>query len=132
MPRKDWYSKMDNGCWDCTLAPTKGGYCQKWNNGKLIPAHKFSYEQHKGRIPSGMEIDHLCKNVKCVNPEHLEAVTKLENIRRSNVAKLNIKEVSEIRNRYQYGENQTYLAKIYGVGQYQISRIINYKRWQIA
>jgi hypothetical protein len=46
--------------------------------------HRFAYLLAKGAIPLDFEIDHLCKNTLCVNPDHLEAVTKPENMRRSN------------------------------------------------
>lgn len=46
-------------------------------------AHRWSYEYHVGPIPDGLEIDHLCRNRLCVNPEHLEPVTRQENLRRS-------------------------------------------------
>ena len=44
--------------------------------------HRFSYEHYKRPIPAGWQIDHLCKVTSCVNPEHLEAVTLEENLRR--------------------------------------------------
>ena len=46
-------------------------------------AHRFSYERAKGVIPEGLELDHLCRNPACVNPDHLEAVSGHENVRRS-------------------------------------------------
>jgi hypothetical protein len=46
-------------------------------------AHLYGYERFVGPIPAGKELDHLCRNRRCVNPEHLEPVTHLENIRRS-------------------------------------------------
>ena len=45
-------------------------------------AHRFSYEIHKGPIPAGLVIDHLCRTWLCVNPDHLEAVTNRENLNR--------------------------------------------------
>ncbi len=48
-----------------------------------MPAHRFSWELRNGRIPSGLTLDHLCRNKTCVNPEHLEAVSLPINILRS-------------------------------------------------
>jgi hypothetical protein len=50
-------------------------------------AHRVSYEFYQGPIPEGHEIDHVwqrgCRSRQCINPEHLEAVTHQENVRRS-------------------------------------------------
>ena len=48
----------------------------------MVMAHRFAYELLVGPIPDDLELDHLCRNTCCVNPEHLEAVTHLENMRR--------------------------------------------------
>lgn len=47
--------------------------------GVELRAHRFAYEAHVGPIPSGLELDHLCRVRHCVNPWHLEAVTHREN-----------------------------------------------------
>lgn len=47
-------------------------------------AHRWAYEQWVGSIPEGFVIDHLCRIPSCVHPDHLEAVTQRENLRRSN------------------------------------------------
>ena len=50
-------------------------------------AHRISYELHKGPIPAGLTLDHLCRTPSCVCPDHLEPVTALENLRRGNYRK---------------------------------------------
>lgn len=61
---------------------TANGYGRFWANGRLVPAHRFAWEQTKGPIPKGMQLDHLCRWRACVNPSHLEIVTQRENLRR--------------------------------------------------
>lgn len=46
-------------------------------------AHVVAYEEAKGPMPAGLETDHLCRITDCVNPDHLEAVTHSENMRRA-------------------------------------------------
>lgn len=43
---------------------------------KVVEAYRWSYEQSCGPVPAGMTLDHLCKNPPCVNPSHLEVVTR--------------------------------------------------------
>lgn len=45
-------------------------------------AHRRIYEECFGPIATGLVIDHLCRNKRCVNPEHLEAVTQRTNVLR--------------------------------------------------
>ena len=49
---------------------------------RLFFVHRYSYMLHIGEIPETLTIDHLCRNKLCVNPLHLEAVTRWENVRR--------------------------------------------------
>lgn len=68
-----------SGCWIWQGAISTSGY------GKACGTyvHRLSYVVAKGPIPADTEIDHLCRNRLCFNPEHLEAVTHRENVRRS-------------------------------------------------
>ena len=65
------------------------GYRQKRGYGvfgaesrQLVLAHRWAYEATKGNILPGFELDHLCRNTSCVNPDHLEPVSHQENVRR--------------------------------------------------
>lgn len=121
------------GCWNYTMsiAPTTG-YGQYVIGYKILPAHRYFYEKYRGKVKSGLELDHLCRNRKCCNPSHLEEVSRAENVRRGLLAKLNYEKVKEIRSLYDHGVGQSKLADIFGVNQSQISRVVNNLRWNCA
>lgn len=70
-----------DGCWDWSNA-NAGGYGMWTQHGVTIPAHRLMYRLLVGPIPVGRDLDHLCRNRRCVNPEHLEPVTRRENLLR--------------------------------------------------
>jgi len=72
----------DTPCLEWTASLTTEEYGRFWLNGKLNPAHRIVYEDAEGVIPDGLELDHLCRNRKCCNPNHLDPVTHQENSRR--------------------------------------------------
>lgn len=114
---------QQTGCWVWQGATATGyGMVFSMNRGRE-QAHRLYYQRYKGPIPEGMELDHLCRNHACVNPDHLEPVTRTENVRRGSVAKLTIEQVREIRSRQghehfrsvaaRYGITATYVHKIW-------------------
>ena len=76
----------EDGCWEWTASRNKQntGYGQFGIRGKIMQAHRVSYTWANGPVPDGLELDHLCRNKVCVNPDHLEAVDRRTNQLRTN------------------------------------------------
>ena len=66
----------DSDCWEWSGELTSYGYPKIYYKGKRFRAHRVSYNIFKGVLDSGLVIDHICRNKKCVNPEHLRQVNK--------------------------------------------------------
>jgi HNH endonuclease len=79
------YIAAQNGCWLWTGPLDDNGYGR---HGAPL-AHRVIYELKIGPVPDGTELDHLCRNPRCVNPEHLEPVTHAENVRRGIAGQVN-------------------------------------------
>ncbi len=78
------YEVQSNGCWQWTGTYAGTGYGQIGRQGRTIGAHRAMWEHALHRpVPEGLDLDHLCRNKGCVNPDHLEPVTRSENIRRA-------------------------------------------------
>lgn len=74
-----------DGCWLWTASLRGGAYGQFGvRHGHVVLAHRYSYGLAFGEIPAGLQIDHLCRETRCIRPDHLEAVTARENTLRSN------------------------------------------------
>ena len=71
------------GCWEWQKSLfASSGYAYVKHDGKGRLAHRVSYETFVGPIPEGLQIDHLCRNRPCINPDHLEPVTAAVNQQR--------------------------------------------------
>ena len=81
----DFWPRVDRteSCWVWQGTRFQSGYGAFQLDGRLQRAHRLAYETLVGRIPDGLQLDHLCRNRPCVNPGHLEPVTPRTNVRRS-------------------------------------------------
>lgn len=71
-------NKTDN-CWEWTAYRSPKGYGQLGFVGRVMAAHRYSYELHVGPIPEGIQVDHVCFNRACVRPDHLRLTTPKQN-----------------------------------------------------
>jgi hypothetical protein len=69
-------------CWIWQRGTDKHGYGRTTRDKRTVLAHRAVYEECRGPIPTGLELDHLCRVTSCVNPSHLEAVTHRINMLR--------------------------------------------------
>jgi hypothetical protein len=67
------------GCWLWIGKRNTNGRPIVWRGRTPFQAHRASYEHHDGPVPTGLELDHECRNTDCVRPAHLRAVTRREN-----------------------------------------------------
>lgn len=79
---------VGDGCmeWLGYVSTTGYGMIRDPNLGRPTQAHRVAYEYWVGSIPAGLYIDHLCRNGRCVRPDHLEVVTQQENVMRGDAA----------------------------------------------
>ena len=74
--------KQDDGCWIWNGAHNNYGYGRVYKDGRCLSAHRVAYEIAEGPVPPGLDLDHLCRVRDCVNPAHLEPVSRKENLLR--------------------------------------------------
>lgn len=82
------YTVTESGCWEWTGPMDSSGYGKGYDphqppRKRVDWAHRISYRKANGPIPAGHEIDHTCQNTRCINPTHLDAVSKAEHARRT-------------------------------------------------
>lgn len=116
-------------CWEWQGARTEGygtfAPLMHFN----VPAHRYSYELHRGPILNDLFVCHHCDNRPCVNPEHLFLGTQKDNMqdmvsKDRHKHKLNAEQVIEIRRLSTLGMSQAEIGKQFGVHQSQISSIV--------
>jgi hypothetical protein len=116
------------GCWNwaCHLYE---GYGRVFLDGHWYPAHVVTYETKYGPVPNGKELDHLCRNRKCCNPDHVEPVTRLINARRGDKAKLTTETVQAIRKLSAEGKSQREIGTLFDLSHSTVGYVVRGERW---
>lgn len=98
----------DEGCWIWTGALNASGYGTFNPDRNKVYAHRWSYEHHVSPIPDGLDLDHLCRTPSCVNPWHLEPVTRRVNQRRGDTFAATYAATTHCVNGHAFDEANTY------------------------
>ena len=131
-PLENYWIILENSCWEWQGSKCKRGYGRYRVGSTIKQAHRVVYEKYKKKkIESGLELDHKCRNRACVNPDHVEELTHLENVLVGETTKLKEFEVKLIRDLWEHGKvSQGELAIKFKVSQSNISDIITRKTWR--
>ena len=143
----DFWSKVEkteSGCW-LWIGGIQHGYGEfSLYHGRMIKAHRFSYELAHGPIPDGMCICHKCDVCNCVNPSHLFLGTQADNVKDMNTkgraislrgeqnpnAKLTENDVREIRRLRGSGMEHDAIGKMFNVSSQLSCSISVRKSWK--
>lgn len=117
------------GCWVWNRTIAENGYGRIYISGKSVVAHRYVFERERGPIPEGMVLDHLCRNRRCVNPDHLESVEQVLNVRRGKSPKLTIEQAREIR-AIADGLTRQEVADRFGVSEATVIAIVKNYSWR--
>lgn len=121
-------TKRKTDCWIWPYSKNGNGYGVIGKGKKIIDAHRFMFETILRPVPANCELDHLCKNKLCVNPDHLEPVSHRENCLRGKQTKLTPADVKIIRS-MAGKHSQRQIAERFGVSRACIGYILQGKRW---
>ena len=104
--------EVDHGytspCWISNRARHAKGYTKMGLCGQTLLTHRVAYEAYVGPIPDGLQIDHLCRQTACCNPDHLEPVTCRENLLRGDTRTAAQAAATHCKRGHPYDEANTY------------------------
>lgn len=100
------------GCHLWTGYVNDSGYGTIYYQGRNQRAHRVNYELNCCAVDPKLDIDHLCRNRRCINPAHLEPVTRQENIRRSPLVGRQYDKMTHCRRGHEFTADNTRLYKV--------------------
>ena len=140
------FNVNENGCFICFshASNSKDGHIRirSSTSQERWLLHRLIYKECFGEIPDGLVVRHKCDTPKCINPEHLELGTPLDNVRdrvkrgrsavgeRHSRAKLKENEVKQIRYMFDKGYYGTHIAELYGISSGVAYGIRDKKYWR--
>lgn len=116
--------------WQQGVISTGYGLLRNPNTREKTLAHRYYYEQKYGLIPKSVQLDHLCRNRTCVNPDHIELVTPAVNVRRGLAAKLTPEKAREIRRLHGQGLSYQQIATRFKVHKETIAAVVKRRTWR--
>lgn len=119
--------EKSEGCWTWAASCYSNGY-GRFDYGL---AHRIAYELVVGEIPEGLDLDHLCRNRRCVNPAHLEPVTRRENLMRGRTLVAAKAGQTHCKHGHEFTEENTHIRPNGTRSCRECSRI-KYRRWWVA
>jgi hypothetical protein len=134
-------------CWDWAAALDRRGYgAIRSDDGRVVKAHRVSWELASGPVPSGLSVLHRCDRPSCVNPAHLFVGTTADNVRdmddkgrrrtgpspgeKNGSSKLTEEAVLAIRRQYAEGSSLREIAPRFGIDYTHVSAIVRGKAWR--
>lgn len=140
-----FWAKVQRGrpgeCWPWLGAIQSGGYGSFFAAGRIVKAHRFSYELAKGPVPPGLHVCHTCDSPPCVNPRHLFVASHATNMRDMSLkgraawgshpgrTELTAEQVVTLRREYSRGTRPSVLAARYRIHPASVGRIVRGDRW---
>lgn len=118
------------GCWNWLIGLNPNGYASVRCNNRTRVIYKWLWEILNGPTPTGLELDHKCRNRRCINPEHLRLVTHAENMRAGAMTKLKHAQVIEIRRLLAEGVTHRAIAPLFNVEKTAITNISRGHTWR--
>lgn len=127
-----WWVNPITECWEWLLSIRPDGYGSYKENGKTLLAHRWLYQKiKKVTLPLYAELDHLCRVRHCVNPDHLEPVTRATNIRRGATPVINMDIARLLRADYAIGNTSEHkLARKYKISRGLVHNVLNGSTWK--
>lgn len=132
----DKIEKQPGGCWLWNGKLDRDGHGRVTYKGIARSTHSLVYQLIVGAVPvPPLQIDHLCRVRRCVNPDHMEAVTVALNLQRGETAKLTVENVRRIRAEHPgLGKGSvawnTWFGEMFEVNPTTIRAVIGGKTWK--